>query len=80
MLNDSSVGLRGQEWTRFSNILDEMVEASLIEKSLSEDVEGVLIYRLLDKGKEIANLIKELTAKNHPLLSLESFRNVNSVD
>ena len=79
MLNDAT-GLRGQEWTRFTNTLDEMVEAGLIEKTSSEDVEVVTVYKLLEKGKEVALLVKDLQQKNHPLLNLEAFRNVNSSD
>jgi len=80
MLNDEKSGLRGQEWNRSTNTLDEMCDLEWIEKNSSEDAEGVTVYSLIEKGKGIANMIKELQTKNHSLLELDSFRGLGLVD
>ena len=73
MLNDEKALLRGQEWARFNNTLDDMCGAGLLSKSASEDAENVTVYRLTDKGKEIATLIRDLREKKHPLLEIDAF-------
>ena len=59
MMHDESSPLkRGQKWVRLSNILDELCQWEWIKKEPSEDVKGVMMYELLDKGREIAVTVK----------------------
>src|SRR5712692_8813300 len=80
MINDEKSGLHGQEWTRFSNTLDEMCELGWIEKTSSEDAEGVTVYRLMEKGEEIAKMVKDLQATKNSLLELDSLRGLGIGD
>ena len=73
MLHDSSAGLRGQEWGRFALILDEMCDAQWLTKSPSDDAEHVTVYRLAEKGKQVALKMKELKEARHPLLEIGAF-------
>jgi hypothetical protein len=72
---DKEAGLRGQEWNRFVNILEEMRDLGWIKESPSV-VANVLEYELLDKGKEIALLAKKLREQNHPIVDLDVFYDV----
>lgn len=78
MLNDGAAGLSGQEWGRFAVILDEMCDAGWLTKTSSDDAENVTVYRLAEKGKEVALKVKELRENQHPLLEIDAFFDVKS--
>jgi len=79
MMNEDS-GLRGQKWIALSNVLDELCEWDWIEKIQSEDVANVKVYQLLDKGRNIAEVINKLQNDSSELWKLDSLHDVKLVD
>ena len=53
-----------------------MCEWKWIEKKKSEDAANVTIYQLLEKGRKIAETIKELEKNSEDFLKLDSFHGV----
>lgn len=81
MMNEEHSPLkRGQKWVRLSNILDELVEWGWIEKKPSKDVKGVMMYELLDAGREIAKVVKSLEENSSVFKNLDCFDGVKLID
>lgn len=81
MMHDERSPLkRGQKWIRLSNILNELCEWEWIKKESSADVKGVMMYELLDKGKEVAEAVKQLQENQSRLKKLDCFDGIKLVD
>jgi len=77
MMKDSKSGITGQKWQELANRLQELIDSKLIEKKESEDVVGIMMYYLTDRGREFASEIIQLEEKMPELWEhFESFKNV----
>jgi len=80
MTNEQSPFKRGQKWITLSNILNELHEWRWIEKKPSDEAKNVFVYKLLDKGKEIAELIENLQREDSVFRNLDCFDGVKLDD
>ena len=67
---------RKQEHADFGNLVNKLVEIDWLEKKESTSVGGHDNYFITDKGREALNMAKELAREDHPLGSLDVFKDI----
>ena len=75
-------GLSTIKYNDLTVILEQMIESGWIRKFPSPHSKNIMVYTLEEKGREVANTIKEIQEKNseHPLMELETFYDVKVLE